>query len=151
MSDSPTIIEHRINYADAMALAWMLELVAARSRQMDCHDAAGGFEACAATFRQAVAYSLEAIVEMSESTIRNLAATVTAVGERLAEEADLDGGALTAWSLIADELFYREDHGTRLSAFLGACPDPSDLHRYISSVVSVFEKKLDGRAGDRLL
>ena len=77
MAQHRTITEHQITYAEAVSLAWMLDLVAARSREMGCPDAAGGFEACAATFRQSVAYSLDSIVEMTESTIRNLSATVT--------------------------------------------------------------------------
>lgn len=144
MQNQPTIIEHRISYAEAMALAWMLELVAERSRQMSCDEAAEGFEACATTFRQAVVYSLDSIVEMSDTTIRNLAATVTAVGERLVDEAAMDGSATSAWALIADELFYREDGGTRLSAFFWQCPDPSDLHAFVQSVVATFQAKLDG-------
>ena len=145
MQNHPTIIEHRISYAEAMALAWMLELVAERSREMSCDDAAEGFEACATTFRQSVAYSLESIVEMSETTIRNLAATVTAVGERLVDEATMDGSASSAWSLIADEIFYREDGGSRLAGFFAECPDPCDLYPFVQNVVATFQAKLDGR------
>lgn len=145
MQNQPTIIEHRITYAEAMALAWMLDLVADRSREMSCEDAAEGFEACATTFRQSVVYSLESIVEMSDTTIRNLAATVTAVGERLVDEATLDGSAASAWSLIADELFYREDGGTRLSMFFSRCPNPDDLHHFVQTIVATFQAKLDGK------
>lgn len=144
MPNQPTIIEHRISYAEAMALAWLLDLVAERSREMSCEDAAEGFEACATTFRQSVAYSLESIIEMSETTIRNLTATVTAVGERLVDEAAADGDAINAWSLIADELFYREDGGTRLASFLAKCPDPHQLHPFVQNVVATFQAKLDG-------
>ncbi len=143
MREPPTIIEHRISYAEAMSLAWLLDLVAERSRAMGCGDAAGGFEACAITFRQAVAYSLDSIIEMSDSTVRNLTATVTAVGERLVDEAYEAGDADSTWALIADELFYRDDGGTRLAAFLATCPDPMDLHGYVQAVVGTFQAKLD--------
>ena len=143
MQEHQTIIEHRISYAEAMALAWLLDLVADRSRTMGCADAAGGFEACAITFRQSVAYSLESVIEMSDSTIRNLAATVTAVGGRLVDDAFETGDADAVWALIADELFYREDGGSRLAAFLSTCPDPAELHRYVQSTVATFQAKLD--------
>jgi hypothetical protein len=145
MNQRPTIIEHRISYAEAMALAWILDLVADRSRKMSCDDAADGFEACATTFRQSVAYSLDSIIEMSDTTIRNLTATVTAVGERLVDEASTDGSAASAWALIADELFYREDGGSRLASFFGQCREPEDLHPFVQNVVATFQAKLDGK------
>jgi hypothetical protein len=144
MSEHPTITEHPITYAEAVSLAWMLDLVAARSREMGCPDAAGGFEACATTFRQSVEYSLDSIVEMTESTIRNLAATVTTVGDRLADEDDQQAGRSSAWALIADELFYRDEHGARLSAFFAECPTPELLPRFVQATVAGFRSRLEG-------
>ncbi len=144
MAEHPTITEHQITYAEAVALAWMLDLVAVRSREMGCPDAAGGFEACATTFRQSVAFSLDSIVEMTESTIRNLAATVTTVGDRLAEEDDQHAGRAAAWALIADELFYRDEQGSRLSGFFAECPTPELLPRFVQATVAGFRAKLDG-------
>jgi hypothetical protein len=148
MQEHNTIIEHPITYAEAMSLAWLLDLVAARSHEMGCHDAAGGFEACAATFRQSVTYSLEAIIEMSVSTIRNLAATVSAVGERLIDEANENGTANQAWALIADELFYRDDRGDRLSGYLMNCSGPDRLFDYIRHLVGDFQDRLDTTIDD---
>jgi hypothetical protein len=144
MADNTTITEHQITYAEAVALAWMLDLVAMRSRQMGCPDAAGGFEACATTFRQSVAYSLDSVVEMTDSTIRNLAATVGTVGDRIADEADELSGRTTAWSLIADELFYRDDNGAKLSGFFAECPTPDMLPRFVQATVAGFRTKLEG-------
>lgn len=144
MAQQPTITEHHITYAEAAALAWMLDLVASRSREVGCDDAAGGFEACATTFRQSVEYALDSIVEMTEATIRNLAATVTAVGDRLAEEDDCESGRTAAWALIADELFYRDEQGTRLSGFFTECPTPEMLPRFVQATVAGFRTKLDG-------
>lgn len=148
MSEQPAITEHPITFAEAAALAWMLDLVAIRSRQMGCPDAAGGFEACAATFRQSVTYSLESIVEMSEPTILNLAATVGTIGERLAEEDDDTSGRAETWALIANELFYRDEQGTRLSAFFAECPDPGYLAPFVQATVAGFRSRLDGQIED---
>ena len=144
MGEHTTITEHRITYAEAMALAWMLDLVAQRSREMGCPDAASGFETCAATFRQSVAYSLESVVEMSGPTIKNLVATVTTVGDRLAGEDEDRSGKRMAWALIADELFYRDEQGARLAGFFRECPGPEMLPRFVQATVASFRSKLDG-------
>ena len=57
-------------------------------------------------------------------------------------------GRTAAWSLIADELFYREEQGARLSAFLAECPTPELLPRFVQATVAGFRAKLDGEIED---
>jgi hypothetical protein len=139
MSEPTTVTEHHITYAEAVALAWMLDLVARRSRAMGCPEAASGFELCATTFRQAVSNSLDSVVEMTHTTIRNLVATATTVGDRLAAEPDHAAGRSAAWALIADELFYRDDTGAALSAYFSDCPTPEMLPRFVQATVAGFK------------
>jgi hypothetical protein len=136
MAAEPTRLStHRLGHAQCSILAWMLEIVAARSRHLGHRVAAADFAAGAASFRLVAEAVDGAIVDMSPTTVENLTAIALAViDEALARPEVISDLALGEWSDITQRLAARG--GAEVVDFLGACPDATGLLRYAGGVVS---------------
>jgi hypothetical protein len=125
---------HAIGYAEASAVAWILDVVAERATDLGCPGAGVGFATCAAVFRSAVIPDGPRAVEMTFDTIENLWTTVKTVGDHLLDEDRETNGCVSAWGAIADHLFLVD--GAGLSGFLAACPVPEMLPLMAQSVLA---------------